>query len=135
MGWGPEKPVLFMASADPLGTNPFHDCQLFGISPLGLNLRQITRFGEGVEPIENCSYVHARPGCGIANVLQGWAPPHSLVFSSDCDPFGANPDGGQLFAIDDDGSHLRQVTQIAGARRDADGTLEVELVGPVAVGR
>jgi hypothetical protein len=133
MSWGKLKSVLFMASADPLGTNPFHDCQIFKVSALGRHLRQLTRFGEGVPATDPCGEVaDERPGCGIR--LGNWASPHSMALYSDCDPFGTNPDGSQVFAIDYQGSRLRQLTPTAGLRQDADGTLEVELPGPVAAG-
>jgi hypothetical protein len=125
--------VLFMSSGDPLGANPFQNCQLFHVPPLGGDLRQLTRFGEGVRSEKGCGF-DSVPGCGIETVPRGWSSPRSLVFYSDCDPLGANPDGSQVFAIDYDGSHLRQLTHTAGATHGADGSLELELPGPIAGG-
>src|SRR6185295_16041566 len=56
--------VLLMASADPLGLNPFENCQLFRVSTLGTRLRQLTRFGHGVRSQEGCFFGEL-PGCGI----------------------------------------------------------------------
>jgi len=123
--------VLFKASADPLGTNPFQNCQLFRVSGLGRGLRQLTRFGTGVRSEEGCGF-GSGPGCGIDQVIPAWFT-HAMPFYSDCDPFGTNPDGSEVFAIDYDGSHLRQLTHTAGARQAADGTLEVEIPGPTAI--
>jgi hypothetical protein len=44
-----------------------------------------------------------------------------------------NPDGSQVLALGYDGK-LRQLAHAVGARRAADGTLEVEIVGPTARG-
>ena len=54
-------------------------------------------------------------------------PPGALVFGSTCDPFGTNPNGGQLFAMAADGSGLRQLTAARGLVTEADGTSIVEL--------
>jgi hypothetical protein len=67
-------------------------------------------------------------------VPRGWSSLRSLVFHSDCNPLGANPDGSQVFAIDYDGSHLRQLNHTAGAMHHADGSLDLELPGPIAGG-
>jgi hypothetical protein len=123
--------VLLWASADPLGTNPFHNCQIFRLSPLGGGLRQVTAFGEGVQSEEGCAHYDARPGCGIRSVPQDGVS-RALLMYSDCDPFGTNPESSQVFAIEYDGSRLRQLTHTAGARTGDAGALEVELPGPVA---
>jgi hypothetical protein len=52
------------------------------------------------------------------------------MFYSMCDPLGTNPDGGQLFAMRADGTSLRQLTHVRGAVTEADGTVDVELLGP-----
>jgi hypothetical protein len=59
----------------------------------------------------------------------------ALLFYSDCDPFGTTSGGSQVFAIEYDGSGLRQLTHTAGVRTAADGSLELELPGPVAATR
>jgi len=56
----------------------------------------------------------------------------SIVFASTCNPFGTNPHGGQIFAMRPDGSGLRQLTDARGFAVAADGTVTVELPGPVA---
>jgi hypothetical protein len=128
--------VLFLASGDPHGTNPFQNCQLFRVSLLGENLRQLTRFGTGERSMEGCNNLGETPGCSLQPLAQEWfaTRSRSLPFYSDCDPFGTNPDGSQVFAIDYDGRRLRQLTHTAGARTAPDGALEVEIPGPVAIG-
>ena len=56
----------------------------------------------------------------------------TVAFRSSCDPFGANPDGDQLFAIRPDGSGLRQLTQARGLSIDSEGRVSVELPGTFA---
>ena len=124
--------VLFEASGDPLGANPLQNCQVFRESPYGGDLRQLTRFGQGVHSQDGCQ-IGDRPGCAIAPVL-GENGRGSFLFYSDCDPFGTNPDGSQMFAIDWDGSPLRQLTHTTGAVTAADGSVEVEVPGPAARG-
>jgi hypothetical protein len=43
---------------------------------------------------------------------------------------GTNPDGGQLFAMQVDGTGLHQLTHVRGTVTEADGTVTVELLGP-----
>src|SRR5262249_44313461 len=78
--------LFLLASADPLGTNRFHDCQLFRLSLLGSRLRQLTHFTENQESALGCS-MGEEAGCGIASVDRNseW---HRFVFYSDCNPFG-----------------------------------------------
>jgi hypothetical protein len=56
----------------------------------------------------------------------------AVVFESTCDPFHANPFGGQLFAMRPDGSGLRQLTDASGMTTNPDGSIRVELPGPYA---
>jgi hypothetical protein len=127
--------VVFMATADPVGANPFHNCQLFHISPLGLGLRQLTHFDPGRRSEEGCQ-IGALPGCGLRQLNEG--PFHessALAFYSDCDPLGTNPNGSQVFAMPWNGSALRQVTHTRGVTAAADGSVvEVDIPGPVARG-
>jgi hypothetical protein len=127
--------ILLMASADPIGKNPFRNCQLFRASPLGESLRQLTHFDTGATSVEGCQ-IGGRAGCGIDTVTHNPNVPgsRSFVFYSDCDPFGTNIDGTQVYAIDWDGTPLRQLTHTAGARYLPDGSLEVEFPGPTAIG-
>jgi hypothetical protein len=124
-----EQWVLFTASADPFGTNPDENCQLFSVDTLAGDLRQLTRWGEGQHSMGGCSF-YLRPGCKIDGFERERRPgPDTAIFYSTCDPFGTNPDGGQLFAVRSDGTGLRQLTQTRGVVAEADGTATVELPG------
>ena len=127
------RDVLFMASADPLGENPFHNCELFRISPLGRGLRQLTHFDVGRRSEEGCQ-LGVLLGCAIKHVDQSnYYASVANPFYSDCDPFGTNPNGSQVFIMRANGSGFRQITQTRGATTAADGSvLEVEIPGPVA---
>ena len=57
-----------------------------------------------------------------------------MIFYSSCDPLGTNPNGAQIFAMQPDGSGLRQLTDSRGLVREADGTYSGELPGPWAYG-
>jgi hypothetical protein len=124
--------VYFEASADPLGTNPSENCQLFSIDRLGSDLRQLTKFRETTE--------RARSGCrfGGSGCAVGWVSqdPRSrtLVFYSSCDPFGTMTYGGQIFAMQPDGSGLRQLTHARGLIREGPGVYSGDLPGPWAYG-
>jgi len=77
--------------------------------------------------------IYAPPGCGIVNISTA-ADRFSgtLLFSSSCDPVGANPFGSQIFAMRPDGTGLRQLTNARGMTTDSDGSIRVELAGPFA---
>jgi hypothetical protein len=121
--------VIFAASADPFGTNPSGTCQLFSIGTLGVGLRQLTHFSQPEYSMNGCQ-AFLPPGCSI--LPYGLDPATgTLVFSSSCDPFGTNPYGDQLFAIRADGTHLRQLTHALGRRKEPDGTVSTENVGPI----
>jgi len=133
-----ERPnaVLFETSADPVGENPFHNCQLFRISPHGLGLRQLTRFDQGRHSDEGCQ-IGPLAGCGINPVNETPESDSSpaIAFYSDCDPLGTNPNGSQVFALRWNGSGLRQLTNTRGVTTGPDGSVvEVEIPGPVARG-
>jgi hypothetical protein len=122
--------VLFIATADPVGENPDNNCEFFSIDRIGTNLRQLTHIGEGGQ--QSCdSFALYSEGCSITLVrvdpLTGW-----VTFDSNCDPFGTNPFGDQIFTMRPDGSGLRQLTATRGITTEADGTISVELPGPWA---
>jgi len=121
--------VYFTASADPLGTNPSYDCQIFSIEPLTRDLRQVTFFHEGGEHWAAC-FSNRRPdGCRIDFNLASQNPvTGAIYFRSSCDPLGRNPNGAQLFAIQPDGTGLRQLTNARGFVQGEDRTVDVETV-------
>jgi len=123
--------VLFPASADPFGTNPSENCQIFSIDTLGTNLRQLTFASEGTHSVSGCAYPYP-PGC-VSAFLGADAATDSVLFHSSCNLLGTNPYGGQLFAMHFDGSGLRQLTDFKGMVTEPDGTVTVELPGPFAV--
>ena len=55
----------------------------------------------------------------------------TVLFQSSCDPVGANPFGDQLFAMRPDGTGLRQLTSARGMETSPDGSVHVEMIGPV----
>jgi hypothetical protein len=55
-----------------------------------------------------------------------------VLFSSSCDPVGANPFGDQIFAMRPDGAGLRQRTDARGMTEGPDGSVHVEVAGPFA---
>jgi hypothetical protein len=123
--------VLFTGSGDPLGLNPFHNCQIFSVDATGGDLRQITRFDPGASSPNGCAAPDLRPGCSIDTVSQDTRT-GAVLFKSSCDPFGTNPNGSEIFAIRPDGTGLRQLTETAGMETGADGSVHVELPGPLA---
>jgi hypothetical protein len=137
---GPER-AFFIASADPLGTNPSNTCQLFSMNTLGTGLRQVTRFNNpaslATKPacwIATASVAGVdsqRPACGLGAASQDPVT-KAVVFRSSCDPLHANPYGDQVFAMRPDGLGLRQLTEGAGLTTDPDGSVHVELPGPFA---
>jgi hypothetical protein len=123
--------VLFTGSADPLGLNPFRNCQVFSLDATGAGLRQITSFDPGAPSPNGCAAPDVPPGCGIDTVNQD-TKTGAVLFKSSCDPFGTNPNGSQIFAIRPDGTGLRQLTQTAGMLQGEDGSAYVEIPGPLA---
>ena len=129
---------FFLASANtpskdhPEGENPYEICQMFSVA-IGGEPRQVTHFRANTRSVGGCREAGAFSGCGIT-----WTSPsvdrvtHTVVFSSNCDPFGTNPYGEQIYAMRPDGSGLRQLTSARGMTTDPDGILHVELAGPFA---
>jgi len=122
--------VFFVASADPLGTNPTQNCQVFSIDPTGANLRQLTQFGEVEHSIAGCEFGEIGLGCAIMINAQDPVTGTLLLYSS-CDPLGTNPNGGQLFTMRPDGTDLRQLTDARGLVIEP-GNVSSELPGPFA---
>ena len=123
--------VFFTASADPLGTNPTENCQMFSIDRTGSDLRQVTDFHEGAHSTAGCSFDRRPFGC-LACCTSRDIRSDAVVFYSSCDPFGTNPYGSQVFAMHSDGTGLRQLTNTRGYIQDASGAVTVELAFPFA---
>lgn len=122
--------IFFVMSADPFGSNPSENCQIFSIGVWGTGLKQLTRFREAEHAIGGCG-LWLRRGGGCKMYLVFLDPKTAeLVFYSTCDPFGANLAGAQLFAMRSDGSHLRQLTSTRGLVVHDDGSVTTELPGP-----
>jgi hypothetical protein len=126
--------VFFTASADPLGLNPFNNCQFFSVDMLGGDLRQLTQLGTGEPSTIGCLPLAQPPetGCYSYSGPVVDADAGTIVFTSTCDPLGTNPNGEQFFAMRLDGSGLRQLTSTRGITTGADGSIDVELPGPGA---
>jgi len=126
--------AFFQASADPFGTNPLGNCQLFSIGTRGSGLRQLTRFDSGSPAKGRDCWNPNPPSCSVG--LGGLAfqdrVTNAVVFESGCDPLHANPFGDQVFAMRGDGSGLRQLTDAGGLTTNPDGSFRVELPGPFA---
>jgi hypothetical protein len=128
--------VFFHASANPLGKNPHNICQLFSVDRLGNGLRQVTLFESALPSSIGCFGGTVFPlDCRVALTAptQFDARAGTLVFDATCDPYGLHPVGLQVFAARRDGSGRRQLTNYRGMEGTlADGTLSVELPGPIA---
>jgi hypothetical protein len=120
--------VFFTASADPVGTNPSENCQLFSIDRLGTDLRQLTSFREAEHSARGCTNLGPPPGCNVSNVWQDTVT-QTIVFHSGCDPFGTKG-VGEIFAMRPDGTGLRQLTHGRGFVTEADGTIVADGPGP-----
>jgi hypothetical protein len=107
--------TFFLASADPFGTNPYGNCQLFSIGTLGSGLRQLTRFDSGSPAMGGACWNPFPPNCSVGLSGLAFQDPvtNALVFESGCDPLHANPFGEQVFAMRPDGGGLRQLTDAA----------------------
>lgn len=122
--------VFFSASADPFGTNPSENCQLFSIDTLGADLRQLTQFRAADHSTIGCLPIPEQPGCIISGGPILDSEMRTLVINTNCDPLGTNANGGQYFAMRADGTGLRQLTATHGVVTAADGSVDVELPGP-----
>jgi hypothetical protein len=124
--------VIFLASANPTGENPAEICQLFSVDKQASHPpRQLTHLpSDGRPAADGCRGSTAGTACDIVNVFLDRIT-GTVVFLSSCDPVGGNPFGDQLFAMRPDGTGLRQLTNARGMTTDPDGTVHVELPGPV----
>jgi len=123
--------VLFGASANPFGTNPGENCQLFSIDTLGSDLRQVTRCDKGEQSAPGCGFF---PGQSGFEWVGSQASTDTVLFYSTCDSLTANADSGEVFAMRSDGTSIQQLTHTRGMVTEADGTVTLELPGPVAYG-
>jgi hypothetical protein len=135
--------VLFPASVNLHGENPAEICQLFSIDTDGAHLHQITHLLSDGRPVAGCDgatpanlydFQLGHPldyGCFISEFFLDRAT-GTVLFAASCDPVGGNPFGHQLFAMRQDGTGLRQLTNARGMTTDPDGTIHVELPGPFA---
>jgi hypothetical protein len=95
---------------------------------------KVDESGKPLRSANGCGASHKGEGCEVWRTHQD-RETRMLLFASNCDPFGTNPNGGQIFAMRPDGSRLRQLTHARGAVGnliDPDGDFEVELPGPWA---
>jgi len=106
--------VFFQTTADPLRENPSGSQQFFSVDRLGGSLRQLTHF--------------TNPGCYATGRYEQDLLTGSVVFESNCDPFGTNPTGAELFVMHPDGTGLRQLTFLRGVTTEPDRTVSVEVV-------
>jgi hypothetical protein len=120
--------VVFVASADPLGTNPDGVCQLFSVDTLGGHLRQLTNFPYDGGEKHGCRERGPGYACDVNGVALDPVTA-GIVFTSSCDPLGRNPDGDQFFTMQLDGSELRQVTSFRGVEPLDGGGVQVEMPG------
>jgi hypothetical protein len=126
---------IFFYAAPLLETNPFENCQLFSIDRTGADLRQLTNFSVGETSKQGCGLVvSGEPGCAIwlGGALGQDVATGSVLFTSNCTPFGTTPNGGQIFAVRPDGTGLHQLTDTQGMVVGAHGSITVELAGPSA---
>jgi Tol biopolymer transport system component len=86
--------VVYGSRADPLGSNPDHSAEIFRIRTDGSGLQQLTSAPNGVSLLADVSADGSR-----------------VVFRSNTDPLGQNPDGnGEIFLFDVTTSLLQQLT-------------------------
>ena len=122
--------LYFAASADPLGQNPEGICQLFSTSPLGGDLRQITRLPPDGRPKNGCRPLFLQPSSCTMEGIAIDPVTNALGFRSSCDPLGRARNGEQFFAMRPDGSRLRQTSDFRGVTTFPDGSVDVEMPGP-----
>jgi hypothetical protein len=123
--------VFFAATADPVGENPTGMCQLFAVAPFTAELQQLTHFPDDGGKRLGCLATGPGASCTVQGVT---ADPRSdlVTFVGQCDPVGRNPNGQQFFAMRSNGTGLRQLSSFRGIEDMPDGTVRVELGGPLA---
>lgn len=104
---------------------------MFSIDRLGANLRQLTHFYETDHSTNGCTFDPVGTGCAVQWVGQD-ARTEALLFYSSCNPLGANPNGGQIFAMNPGGTGLRQLTDTRGVVAE-DGAIVGEFPGPMVL--
>jgi hypothetical protein len=126
--------IIFAASGDPVsGSNPKNTCQVFGIDRLAGHLRQLTHFKPDGTASAGCAGSARPPGCTAMQAVRVQdAVTGAIVFDTSCDPFGLAPVSQQVYAMRPDGSGFRQLTTYRGTTVSPDGTVTVELPGPIA---
>jgi hypothetical protein len=125
--------IVFAASGDPVeGSNRTNACQVFGIDIFGGHLRQLTHFEPDGPSPGGCSYA-GREGCTSMQAVRVQDPvTAAIVFDTSCDPLRLIPVGQQVYAMRPNGSGFRQLTTYRGTTVSPDGTVSVELPGPIA---
>ena len=127
--------VFFTAAGNPaeLRTNPAHNCQIWSTDRNGGDLQQLTSLGEGPLSLAGCGLLLPPPQGCLAYFLSLDPQTDDLVFYGNCNPVGANPYGTQAFAMHQDGTGLRQLTDARGYTSTSDGSVfSFELPYPVA---
>src|SRR5262249_51775562 len=124
---GPDR-IYFAASADPLGRNPQGICQVFSISPLGGDLRQLTSFSADGPPNNGCWASLQASACKV-NAIAADPVTATVGFLSSCDPLGRTRNGEQTFAMRADGTGLRQTSAFGGVEAQPGGGVKVEMAG------
>jgi hypothetical protein len=126
--------IIFAASGDPVtGSNPKNTCQVFRIDRFAGHLRQLTHFEPDGPSPGGCSFAARPPGCTSMQAVRVQDPvTGAIVFDTSCDPFRLVPVGQQVYAMRPDGSGFRQLTTYRGTTVSPDGSVTVELPGPIA---
>jgi len=122
--------LFFRASANPFDRNPGENCQIFSVNTLGDDLRQLTDFRDESRPSVGCAVAN-QAACTIDSIVLDQVT-GTVIFGSNCDPFGTNPYGFQLFSMRPDGSGKRQLTATLGRVIEPDGAVSFQTVGPIA---
>jgi hypothetical protein len=132
------KRAVFLASADPLGTNPLGTCQLFSVNVRGGALRQITHLDPGFPVPRPGCYLPTGIGYGVFRAIVQDPVTGAIVFNTTLDALKLRAGSGvgnrdQIFAIRPDGSGLRQLTEFpTGTHFPATDGVSAQHPGPYA---